>query len=130
MIYDTNLLIGHIRKQSLPPTKAVIPIIAVAELEAFSLKNDWGFQKIRFMRYLTNRYPIADIERDIIPIYAEVDAFSQGKFQPALLKTSARNMGKNDIWIAAIALYLDMELHTTDGDFDHLPALGLRLVKY
>jgi len=40
MIYDTNLLIGHIRKQPLLPTKAVIPIITVAELEAFSLKND------------------------------------------------------------------------------------------
>ena len=46
------------------------------------------------------------------------------------MKYSARNMGKNDVWIAATALYLDMELHTTDNDFDHLPTLGLRLVKH
>jgi tRNA(fMet)-specific endonuclease VapC len=39
-------------------------------------------------------------------------------------------MGKNDLWIAATALYLDMKLHTTDNDFDHLPALGLRLIKH
>ena len=42
---------------------------------------------------------------------------------------SARNMGKNDLWIAATALYFDMVLHTTDNDFDHLPPLGLRLIK-
>lgn len=130
MIYDTNLLIGHIRKRSLPPAQTVIPIVVVGELEAFSLKADWGAQKIDFMRYLIDRYPIADIEYDIIPVYAQIDAFSQGKLQTAPLKSSARNMGKNDIWIAATALYLDMELHTTDNDFDHLPALGLRLVKH
>lgn len=44
-------------------------------------------------------------------------------------KLSSRNMGKNDLWIAATALYFDFPLHTTDNDFDHLPAYGLRLVK-
>ena len=43
---------------------------------------------------------------------------------------SARNMGKNDLWIAAVALYLEMPLHTGDHDFDHLPAFGLQPVKY
>lgn len=130
MIYDTNLLINHIRKGSLPTIQTIIPIVVVGELEAFSLKADWGAQKINFMRYLIDRYPIADIESNIIPDYAQIDAFSQGKLQTAPLKSSARNMGKNDIWIAALALYLDLELHTTDNDFDHLPALGLRLVKH
>lgn len=130
MISDTNLLINHIRKGSLPNAQTIIPIVVVGELEAFSLKADWGAQKINFMRHLIDRYPIADIESAIIPDYAQIDAFSQGKLQTAPLKSSARNMGKNDIWIAATALYLDMELHTTDNDFDHLPALGLRLVKH
>lgn len=130
MIYDTNLLISHIRQRSLPPIQTIIPIIVVGELEAFSLKADWGAQKIDFMRYLIDRYPIADIEPDIIPVYAKIDAFSQGKLKTAPLNSSARNMGKNDIWIAATALYLDVELHTTDNDFDHLPLLGLRLVKH
>ena len=130
MIYDTNLLIGHIRDRSLPPAQTVIPIVVIGELESFSLKADWGAQKIDFMKYLIDRYPIADIEYDVIPVYAQVDAFSQGKLRTAPLRSSARNMGKNDIWIAATALYLDMELHTNDNDFDHLPALGLRLVKH
>ena len=130
MIYDTNLLIEHIRQDLQVPSRLVIPIIVVGELEAFALKADWGIQKVRRKDGIINDYPTADIELEITLIYAQVDAFSQGKLKNSSLGNSARNMGKNDVWIAAIALYLDMELHTTDNDFDHLPALGLRLVKH
>ena len=130
MIYDTNLLIEHIRQNLPVPSRLVIPIVVVGELEAFALKADWGIQKVRRKNAIINDYPTADIELDVTLIYAQVDAYSQGKLKTAPLHSSARNMGKNDIWIAATALYLDMELHTTDNDFDHLPALGLRLVKH
>ncbi len=49
--------------------------------------------------------------------------------QPLPVGMTARNMGKNDLWIAATAWYLDLLLHTADNDFDHLPALGLVVVK-
>lgn len=130
MIYDTNLLIELIRNDLPVPVRLVVPIVVVGELEAFSLKSDWGIQKVRRKDRIINDYPTADIELDITLVYAQVDAFSQGKLQTTPSFFTARNMSKNDIWIAAIALYLDMELHTTDGDFDHLPALGLRLVKH
>jgi tRNA(fMet)-specific endonuclease VapC len=130
MIYDTNLLIEIIRKDLPVPSRLVIPIVAVGELEAFALKSDWGIQKVRRKNSIINGYPTADIDPEITLLYAQVDAFSQGKLKDTPLGTSARNMGKNNIWIAATALYLDMELHTTDNDFDHLTALGLRLVKY
>ena len=130
MIYDTNLLIDIIRNDLPVPSRLVIQIVVVGELEAFALKSDWGIQKVRRKNSIINGYPTADIEPEITLLYAQVDAFSQGKLKDTPLGTSARNMGKNDIWIAATALYLDMELHTTDNDFDHLPALGLQLVKY
>jgi tRNA(fMet)-specific endonuclease VapC len=38
-------------------------------------------------------------------------------------------MGKNDIWIAAIALFYDLELWSLDNDFDHLVSFGLKLTK-
>lgn len=130
MIYDTNLLIDVIRKGTTISNRLVISIIVVGELEAFALKSDWGVQKVNRMGYLLTTYPVADITLPITRLYAQIDAFSQGKLQTTPLKSSARNMGKNDIWIAATALYLDMELHTTDNDYDHLPAMGLRLVKH
>jgi len=57
--------------------------------------------------------------------YIEVDTYSQGKHPKLSLPfgVSARNMGKNDIWIAATALALNAELITTDKDFNHLNAV-------
>ena len=135
MIFDTNLLIAVIRKDISVTNRLITPIIVVGELEAFSLKSDWGIQKVNRMKHLFETYPVADITLPITKVYAQVDAFSQDKLQEMRLSSSARNMGKNDIWrsavaVAATALYLDVELHTNDNDFDHLPALGLRLVKH
>ena len=130
MIYDTILPIEHIRQDLQVPSRLVTPIIMVGELKAFALKADWDIQKARRKDGIINDYSTADIELEITLIYAQTDAFSQGKLKNSSLGNSTRNMRKNNIWIEAIALCLDMELHTTDNDFDHLPATGLRLVKH
>lgn len=131
MVFDTNLLINHIRRQEQLPPRAILPVVVVGELEAFALKADWGYQKVIFMQRLFEHFPIVDITRELTASYARIDAYSQGtlRAQPLAAGLSARNMGKNDLWIAATALFLDLELHTTDNDFNHLPPLGLRLVK-
>ncbi len=97
MIYDTNLLIESIRKDLPVPSRLIVSIVVVGELEAFALKSDWGIQKVRRKDAIINDYPTADIELDITLIYAQLDAFSQGKLKTAPLKYSARNMGKNDL---------------------------------
>ena len=38
-----------------------------------------------------------------------------------------RNMGKNDLWIAATARALNIPLLTTDADFSHLDGTFLEL---
>ena len=131
MILDTNVVIQHIRKQIPISSRAVLPIVVVGELEAFALKSDWGYQKMVSLNTILEKIPIADIDREIAQIYAKVDAYSQGKLksQPLPLGMSARNMGKNDLWIAAISLYFDFELHSIDNDFDHLINFGLKLIK-
>ena len=131
MILDTNVVIQHIRKQIPISSRAVLPIVVVGELEAFALKSDWGYQKMVSLNTILEKIPIADIDREIAQIYAKVDAYSQGKLksQPLPLGMSARNMGKNDLWIAAISLYFDFELHSVDNDFDHLVDFGLKLIK-
>jgi tRNA(fMet)-specific endonuclease VapC len=131
MILDTNVVIQHIRKQIPISSRAVLPIVVVGELEAFALKSDWGYQKMVSLNSILEKIPIADIDREITQIYAKVDAYSQGKLktQQLPLGMSARNMGKNDLWIAAISLYFDFELHSIDNDFDHLVNFGLKLIK-
>lgn len=66
-------------------------------------------------------FTIVDINIEpIIQEYAAIDAFSQNKLAARPLGASARNMGKNDLWIVATASVLDATLITTDKDFDHL----------
>ena len=131
VVFDTNVVIAHLRRQQLLPLRAMLPFAVVGELEAFALKADWGYQKVAFLRQLLERYPLVGFVPELATIYARLDAYSQGKLQgqPLPAGMSARNMGKNDLWIAATALYLDLPLHTMDNDFDHLSSLGLTLVK-
>jgi len=64
---------------------------------------------------------IIDINsEDITEKYAEIDAYSQGKLIDNPLPMSSRNMGKNDIWIAATTFVTKSTLLTTDKDFSHL----------
>lgn len=107
-------------------------MVVVEEVRAFALKANWGYQKVSHMEYLLQQHPVAEVTAILTKLYANVDAYSQGKLksQPLPMGVSARNMGKNDLWIAVIALYFDEELHTTDNDFNHLPLYGQRLVNH
>lgn len=131
MVFDTNWVLQHIRRGEALPARAVLPIVVVGELEAFALKADWGYQKVAFMQTLFERYPVVAITQELTGWYARLDAYSQNKLhsQPLPAGLTARNMGKNDLWIAATALYLGLGLYTTDKDFDHLTPLGLHLIK-
>jgi tRNA(fMet)-specific endonuclease VapC len=80
------------------------------------------------MEPFLQKFPIADINSlSIIQRYAEIEAFSQDKLPQLPLGLTARNMTKNDLWIAATASVLDMTLLTTDQDFRHLDGTFLTL---
>jgi len=64
---------------------------------------------------------------EVIDRYGDIDAYSQGKLKTRKGKFSSRNMGKNDIWIAATASVFELKLITTDKDFDHLDGIYLDL---
>jgi len=74
--------------------------------------------------------PLFDLTEDIVDRYAEIDAFSQGRLPGRRLDCSARNMGKNDLWIAAVASTLNATLITTDSDFDHLNNRFLNVARF
>lgn len=62
--------------------------------------------------------------------YTRIDTFSQGKLSEIPLEMSSRNMGKNDLWVAATTLVTNATLITTDGDFDHLNPKIIPVRKY
>lgn len=74
---------------------------------------------------------IIDISELLLNTYIGIDAYSQ-RNHPDYTSypfRTPRNMGKNDLWIAATASLLNLQLVTTDGDFDHLDQTFLSLKK-
>jgi tRNA(fMet)-specific endonuclease VapC len=134
ILLDTNIILAYLREKTMitdfvdtryipfgADTETLVSIVSVGELEALALSNQWGAARYAMMNQLFEKFIIADINyRPIVLRYAQIDAYSQGCLPNQPLSTSARNMGKNDIWIAATASVLEATLITTGADFGHL----------
>ncbi len=134
-LLDTGVLLGYLRtspyaafaeQQYQPftlPNISAISIVTQGELRSLALQLHWGVHKQQRLEEAFRKVPRIDINNDsIIQRYAEIDTFSQGKLTGKDLPPgmSSRNMGKNDLWIAATASVLNATLLTTDDDFSHL----------
>lgn len=123
-IIDTNILVHYARRDTTQQrieaefglmTTAEIPLISYvteAEVRAMARRLGWGASRINqlgFILTLLRRVPIENSA--ILDAYVEIDFYSHG---------AGRDMGKNDLWIAATAYATGAALITTDRDFDHL----------
>ncbi len=77
---------------------------------------------MNILEKLLINFPILYINSEIAETYVDIDVYSQGKdrLKPLPINVSSRNMGKNDLWIAATTNYIQAELITMDNDFVHL----------
>jgi len=99
-------------------------------LKALALKRNWGNKRKQQLIDVIAQYIVHPIKmQPILDNYANIDAFSQSKLihKPLPKGVTARNMGKNDLWIAATAYTINAKLVTTDKDFDHLDDSFLKL---
>ncbi|MGB1242260.1 MAG: PIN domain-containing protein [Chitinophagales bacterium] len=119
---DTWKLIDRTYKPINAPNESYLSFATLAEIHSLSIQLNWGIKKQQRLEDILANFTIVNIDHRLLLPYIEIDTFSQGK-HPSMslpLGLSARNMGKNDIWIAATALALKAELLTTDKDFEHL----------
>ena len=132
-VLDTNIVLAYLRKHTIwnlieepfeiydSETIVFVPAVVIGELESIAVQNDWGQKKKQDLEVFVNEFIRVDqLNDEIITAYSKIDAFSQGRLEGKPLNDSARNMGKNDLWIAATASILDATLITTDKDFQHL----------
>jgi tRNA(fMet)-specific endonuclease VapC len=132
-LLDTNIIVLYLREGVLADfiddtfnplddaNEAILCVVSKGELKSLAKKNDWRIKKLAKLESLCEELLITDINsEDIIERYAEIDAFSQGRLKNKPSSFSARNMGKNDLWIATTASIIGATLLTTDRDFDHL----------
>jgi predicted nucleic acid-binding protein len=139
-LLDTNILLHLLRNDTIgkyveeqlqvldAPNIAIISVVTLAEIRSIAMQRAWGKSKVEVLEDLLSSFVIADIHAEtVIEKYVEIDAFSQGKHPTIVLQVSARNMGKNDVWIAATAAALNVTLLTTDRDFSHLKDVFLKM---
>ena len=144
MIYqfDTNIVIHYLRESEVmhqvdqqfnpfdPAHEIWLCVVSIGELKSIAIQAKWGAKRLKQLESLLDvLHPVDIWAEDILDRYAEIDAFSQGKLSSQPLGLTSRNMGKNDLWIAATASILGATLLTTDADFDHLKATFLELGK-
>ncbi len=141
-LLDTNILVTYVRDTEVTrrledrlnllngENNLLVSVVSIGEIRSIAKQNNWGEKKISKLERIIEDFLITDINVEtIIERYAEIDAYSQGKLEGEEVTFSARNMGKNDLWIAATASIFDLELITTDKDFEHLNPKYLKLTR-
>jgi tRNA(fMet)-specific endonuclease VapC len=128
-LLDTNIVIALVRDNDLGKyldrtyqlTSGVhsiyLPVVVLGETQALASKWGWGpGQRTALAGILATFTPLDISCDDVILNYAVTDAESEANH--------GIRMGKNDLWIAALARTYDMTILTTDTDFDHLHVAG------
>jgi predicted nucleic acid-binding protein len=140
-LFDTNIVLHYLKEDAVmrtikssfnpfaPGNETWFCFATIGELRSIALANQWGEKKRGKLEAFVLQFLIPDPRtEEIINRYAEIETYSQRRLpnvspQPI----SPRNMGKNDLWIAATASVLSATLLTTDKDFDHLDEVFLKL---
>lgn len=139
-LLDTNIIIIYSRESNIAnkieedyslfdeDNSLAISVVTLGEIDAFIKKLGIGDKRKKRIERVVSRLAKVGINtQEIINRYGDIDAYSQGKLKQKKGNFSARNMGKNDIWIAAAASVYDLTLLTTDKDFNHLKGEYLKL---
>jgi len=131
LLLDTNILVYITRTKHrnsvidfIAPSGAnlYVSIASVGEIRSLAIKNKWRTPRLKLIENFWDKVNVIEITQLYITAYAQIDAYSQ-RSNPGFADyqfATPRNMGKNDLWIAALATILNLELITTDADFDHL----------
>lgn len=135
-LLDTNVVLALLRGKALgafidstfglstSKRRPAISVVTHGEVRALASRNGWAGAKLTALQKALDALVTVDINvTEVIDAYVEIDIYSQQE------AAGARNMGKNDLWIAACAKASGATLLTTDKDFDHLSP-GLLTVTY
>jgi predicted nucleic acid-binding protein len=135
VLIDTNILLHLLRetylvssiREKLADLEAedtlILSIVSIGEIESIARQRNYGKRKRNYLKELLKDFLVVPIQSlNLVDRYAEIDAYSQGKLKDKPLPNglSSRNMGKNDLWIAATASVAHSALISTDKDFEHL----------
>jgi tRNA(fMet)-specific endonuclease VapC len=137
-VFDTNVILYYLTKNALAEKLdvqlkpfdstnfSIISIVTEGELKSLALQRNWGIKKTESINKFMEQFLKVPIQsNDLIGAYAEIDNYSQGKSLTHEYPQgfTSKNMGKNDLWIAATAKVTNSTILTNDNDFDHLKGI-------
>ena len=109
-LLDTNVVLTLVRGNALATVidrrfglraskvRPFVCVVSHGEVRVLAGRNNWGAQKLAALQNALDNIVTVDINHpDVLDAYVEIDLFSQRH------SDGARNMGKNDLWIAACA---------------------------
>lgn len=123
-VLDTNVLLALIRGRELGTEidrafglrsslqRHIVSIASQAEIWVLADRNNWGNGKRDALQLMLDHVVVVPIDGQQI-----VDAYVQIAAADSDWHEGPRNMGKNDLWIAATAVQTSLPLLTTDRDF-------------
>jgi tRNA(fMet)-specific endonuclease VapC len=139
-LLDTNVLIIYSRSADIArrierdhqlfdgSNDLAVLVVTIGEVNSLIAQYDYGKRRKKSIQNMLDKVLEIDINiRKILDLYGQIDAYSQGKLKDKKGNFTSRNMGKNDLWIAATASAFDMVLVTTDQDFVHLDGEFIKL---
>lgn len=95
----------------------VISVVTAAELRAGALIANWGTSRRDGLETTIRAYPQLAIDEETAHVWARLRSET---------KRLGRNVGHNDLWIAATATRMDVPVVSFDGDLARIP--GIRLI--
>lgn len=126
-VLDTNILLALIRGKALGESidsayglranlqRHVVSIASQAELLVLADRNNWAQAKRDAVNLMFENLVVLPIDGQAL-----VDAYVEVSRADMAWPDGPRNMGKNDVWIAATAVSSGLPLLTTDKDFRFL----------
>ena len=135
IVFDTNVILYYLTKHTIvdkiekqlkpfdSSNFSIISVVTEAELLSLAKQRDWGIKKTENLdKFLEQFLKVPIQSKDLIEAYANIENYSQGKSKTHTYPKgfTAKNMGKNDLWIAATAVVTNSTILTNDNDFEHL----------
>ena len=95
--------------------------VSAGEILAIAGKKGWGAKKLSELQQLLQKLVLLPIDRPAIyETYAELAVENEKK---------GRNVGQNDLWIAATAIEYRLTVLTFDADFERTPT-SVRYIRF
>ena len=101
-LLDTNIVLIYVRDTEFTrkleskinilesTNNLVLSVVSLGELKSIGKQNKWGEKRMKRLFEILDRFLIADINVDeIVEMYAEIDAYSQGKLEGKQNKLSS-----------------------------------------